>query len=93
MCTTVVLKVKRTAETTIGAIFREEVRQTLSLSMNSELTYRKMENSEFSASAWLNQLIWVGSVNSEFILYDHKKPTVVAKERLLSLNEVYSFNS
>ncbi len=45
-----------------GARFNKEVQPTLSLNLNSEMTYREMGNSEFLVSEGLN---CVSSFNSE----------------------------
>lgn len=45
-----------------GAHFRREIQQTLSRTLDSELTFAEMENSKFLVWA---RLIWVGSINSE----------------------------
>ncbi len=45
-----------------GACFSKEVQPTLSLNLNSELTYSEMGNSEFSVTEQLN---WVSLLNSE----------------------------
>ena len=48
----------------LGGYSRKEVQQTLSLSLNSELTYSEMGNSEYPVP---EQLICVSSINSEYV--------------------------
>ena len=59
-----------------GGYSRKQVKQTLSLSLNSELTYSEMGNSEYPVP---EQRIWVSSINSEYVNLELRACTTTIK--------------